>query len=1147
MRIDSKTTGGATTGQAPASLQALDVGQPLLSLPVDRPRTVGQDAAAGQLAIRLDAAILARIGALAERAGTDAGTVLLSQWLVLLARLSGQAEFSLGLATRADDDKGGVLHVSLVAGTTVSDLVKGIHAARASAKTGAFFTADGTPGVPSIVVFDGADPSTTEAGTHRFDLSLAGIGADGATDLRLVYSEALFDRSSAERFAGCYQTLLDAAANDPSCAFDRLPMISPDERRQVIHDWNQGKVFPVGHCLSQAFESSAARWSDAVAVTYGDAKLTYAELNIRANRMAHHLKALGVGPDKRVALCVERGLDMVVGVLAVLKAGGAYVPLDPVYPIDRLRFVLEDCGPVAILAARSLYDQLQSELPWVDITDDFAAQPESNPVSPDLSPSSLAYVIYTSGSTGQPKGVMIEHQDVVRLFDATQSWFNFSSDDVWTLFHSYAFDFSVWEIWGAFLHGGRLVVVPKETARSPRDFYQLVSDEKVTILNQTPSAFRSFIAAQGNSDQPHDLRHVIFGGETLELASLRPWYDNNVGHRCELVNGYGITETTVFVTFRPLAAADVARRGPSPIGTCIPDQRTYVLDPHGEPVPVGVVGELYVGGAGIARGYLNRPELSAQRFLPDPFTGGRMYRSGDLARWLPDGSLEFLGRNDFQVKIRGFRIELGEIEARLATHPDIGDVVVLARDDDFGEKRLVAYFVPSAGAAVGEGGINTDALRRHVGSELPEHMVPSAWVQLTEFPLTPNGKMDRTALPAPGHARPSLATAYEPAANALEQLLCSAFSRVLGIDAIGRHDNFFSLGGNSMLAIRLLEAVRTARAQTSVIPATTVFHSPTPATLALALDEPSATGIDAARLGNALRRGGRKFDDEPIAIIAMAGRFPGAPMSRHSGTTCARAASRSPVSRPRTSIPPSACRRMPGLREGARRHRRRRAVRRRVLRHLAARSRADGSAAAHLPRAVLGVPGARRPRAGRLRGADRRLRRHVQRHLLPAPCCRASRPDRAARRVPGDAGQREGLHRHARRAQAQPDRAGDQRAHRLLDLAGGDRAGGRQPARRPVRHGARRRRVDHLSAAQRLPATRKASMLSPDGHTRSFDARGAGHRVQRRRGGGAAQAPVRCARRRRPDPRRDPRRRASTTTAPRRPASPRRASTGRRR
>ncbi len=410
-----------------------------------------------------------------------------------------------------------------------------------------------------------------------------------------------------------------------------------------------------------------------------------------ANRLAHRLIALGVRPDQRVAICVERSPATVIGLIAILKAGGAYVPLDPEYSGERLAFILGDTAPVLVLADAAGRQALGDALQAHTVLDprDVLVDADANPEVIGLTPSNLAYIIYTSGSTGQPKGVMVEHAQVVRLFDTTQPAFGFEARDVWCLFHSFAFDFSVWELWGALRYGGTLVLVPHAITRSPQAFYRLICEQGVTVLNQTPSAFTALMEyVKPSSDQ---LRYVIFGGEALQPSTLRDWYGGRGESAPQLVNMYGITETTVHVTYYPLTSSD-AQQADSVIGQRLPDLNLYLLDAFGQPVPMGSVGEMYVGGAGVARGYLNRPELTAERFLHDPFAGkpeARMYKTGDLARYLPNGNLAFLGRNDDQVKIRGFRIELGEIAAKLAEHPSIREAVVVAQGVDT-DKRLVA-------------------------------------------------------------------------------------------------------------------------------------------------------------------------------------------------------------------------------------------------------------------------------------------------------------------------------------------------------------------------------------------------------------------------------------------------------------------------
>ena len=605
------------------------------------------------------------------------------------------------------------------------------------------------------------------------------------------------------------ESLVDALETEPSRAVCRLEVLPYAERHRVLYEWNDTKArYPSDRCIHELFEERVARTPEAPAVLFGNTSLSYGELNRRSNRLAHHLRERGVEPDTRVAICVERGFEMIVAVLAVLKAGGAYVPLESAYPKDRLRFMLEDSTPVALLTQNhllGLFEQIPDSLYVLDLSDDSPWQQKSelNPERALLTPRHLAYVIYTSGSTGAPKGVMVEHITVMRLFAATDEWFHFTSDDIWTLFHSYAFDFSVWEIWGALLFGGRLVVVSKEITQSPEDFYHLVCREGVTILNQTPGAFRQFSAARVKSKESHRLRNVIFGGDALDVSTLRSWYEQNPDQHTKLINMYGLTEATVHATFHPLGSEDLLRWGGSRIGGPISDLKIYILDGRREPVPAGVTGELHVGGAGVARGYLNRPGLTAERFLADPFSdeaGARLYRTGDLGCWLPDGSIEFQGRNDFQVKIRGFRIELGEIEARLVEQPGIREAVVVARDDVSGDKRLVAYYIAS-----GDGGsFDAEQLRSQLSASLPEYMLPAAYIRIERLPLTPNGKLDRRALPVTdidAYAK----RGYEPPQGQMESQLAAVWAEVLKIDRVGRHDNFFDLGGHSISAMRLVQ------------------------------------------------------------------------------------------------------------------------------------------------------------------------------------------------------------------------------------------------------------------------------------------------------------------------------------------------------
>ena len=606
---------------------------------------------------------------------------------------------------------------------------------------------------------------------------------------------------------------LETGGGMASHGIDAMPA---EERHRLLGEFNQAAPNYGGESLiHRLFETQAAGNPDAPALTFEEHSLSYGELNRRANRLAHRLIAMGVSPGDRVAICVERSMEIVVGLLAILKAGAGYVPLDPAYPSDRLSYMLEDSQPVALLTQAALAGILpKHELATVLVDEaclSSSSSDEADTCNPDvasLSSSSLAYVIYTSGSTGRPKGVMVEHGNVSRLFLATDHWFGFGAADVWTLFHSFAFDFSVWEIWGALLYGGRLVIVPSHCARSPRDFYALLCREGVTVLNQTPSAFRPLIAAEAAEPADglhHALRHVIFGGEALELPTLAPWVSRNDPQRTRLVNMYGITEITVHATYRVITAQDIAASRGSVIGRAIPDLQMHIMDGHGRLMPIGVAGEIYVGGAGVARGYLNRPELNAERFIKDPFSNApdaRLYKTGDLGRWLPDGDIEYLGRNDFQVKIRGFRIELGEIEAKLLACAGVGDAVVIAREDAPGDKRLVAYLVARRGMPLSLAGIRTE-----LGRTLAEHMVPGAYVVMDVLPLTTNGKLDRRALPAPDQTS-VLRREFEAPQGEAEALIAVIWQDLLQLDQVGRHDHFFELGGHSLMVIGFIERLR---------------------------------------------------------------------------------------------------------------------------------------------------------------------------------------------------------------------------------------------------------------------------------------------------------------------------------------------------
>ncbi|MBW0235826.1 non-ribosomal peptide synthase/polyketide synthase [Pseudomonas sp. D1HM] len=637
--------------------------------------------------------------------------------------------------------------------------------------------------------------------TAQFDLALDTEEQGEHLHASLTYASEVYDAATIQRLAGHWLSLLRAVVREPQQRIAGLPLLEADEQQALIRQWNP-QIPPLAEAsplnLHQLFEAQAALQPQAIALSCAEETLSYAALNARANRLAYKLRELGVGPEVRVGIATERSIALVVGVLAILKAGGAYVPLDPQSPAERLSYLIEDSGIHLLLTQAHLLEALPPRVGVQTLClehlalDGFSEQNPENFTRPE----NLAYVIYTSGSTGRPKGALLSQGNVTRLLSATAQDFGFGPADVWTLFHSFAFDFSVWELFGALCTGGRLVIVPYYTSREPQAFHQLLCDEQVTVLNQTPTAFRQLLPVACNSPQPLALRWVIFGGEALEVSSLRPWYERFGEHPTTLVNMYGITETTVHVTYRALSPADLDAAAQSPMGRPISDLKWYLLDSQLQAVAPGCAGELYIAGAGLARGYHARPGLSAERFVPNPFAPGeRLYRSGDLARQRADGTIDYLGRIDQQVKIRGLRIELGEIEACLKQHAGVAEAVLSVHHSANGP-QLCAYLVAD------ETPLDPLAWREHLRAalkaDLPDYMVPSHWLLLDALPLTGNGKLDRKALPPPdadAWQRP-----YSAPVGELETRLAEIWASVLDIERVGRHDNFFELGGHSLLA-----------------------------------------------------------------------------------------------------------------------------------------------------------------------------------------------------------------------------------------------------------------------------------------------------------------------------------------------------------
>ncbi len=626
--------------------------------------------------------------------------------------------------------------------------------------------------------------------------------------LKIEFEQQQFSVATIQRMLGHLRCLLGQFAAQPAALLRDFRLVTANELRELHATWATPVSFAIPGTITQWFAAQVTSTPDRVALSFNTESWTYAQLNAAANRVAHALiTTQGVRRGDLVGMCVERSAETVIGILAVLKAGAAYVPIDLAYPADRLRWMLKDSAATVLLTQAHLVARLPDTQAAIVTFESIALDETLSHGDPDVDgdPDDLAYVIFTSGSTGTPKGCRVTHRNVARLMTATEPYYHFNETDVWTLFHSFAFDFSVWEIWGALLYGGRVVVVPYDTTRSPDDFFALLVRERVTVLNQTPSAFRQLIAAESRLGASRDalaLRYVIFGGEALELESLRPWFDRHGDTTPQLINMYGITETTVHVTYRPVGKDDLALG--SVIGKQIPDLEIHLLDPRGHPVPLGVPGEIYVGGAGVTAGYLNRPELTAARFLPHPSRPqGTLYRTGDVARFLPGDDLEYLGRSDDQVKIRGFRIELGEIQSVLTRHAAVREAFVTV-DGTGTDKRIVAYLVGDQHA----GTVST--LRAFAGELLPPYMIPSAMVYVDRFPLTNNGKIDRKALPKPDEVRAQRVTEVQPPQGDTEVLLSSIWARVLKLPQVGRDENYFELGGDSILSIQIVSQARRA-------------------------------------------------------------------------------------------------------------------------------------------------------------------------------------------------------------------------------------------------------------------------------------------------------------------------------------------------
>jgi amino acid adenylation domain-containing protein len=680
--------------------------------------------------------------------------------------------------------------------------------------------------------FDGLEVIFTSSprSYENFEIFINATELRGQVTLECQYNTNLFDADTIQRRLAEFEVLLAGIVANPDRLIPQLPLL-PESELQLLSQWNQTQMaLPQNQCIHQLVEAQVAKSPNAVAVVFENQQLTYQELDVKANQLAQYLQSLGVGPETLVGLCCDRSLDMVVGVLSILKAGGAYVPLDPAYPPERVAFMLEDAQVKVLLTQEHLKASLPNssahvvclDSDWETIgTQAVDAQAPATAVTPE----NLAYIIYTSGSTGKPKGVQIQHRNAVNLLSSVQQKPGLTAQDTLLSVTTLSFDIATSEVFLPLIVGARLVLVSRDVASDGIQLMEAMDSVEATFMQPTPATWRMLLTAgwKGSTNLK-----MISTGEALP----RDLADRLLPMGKELWNLYGPTETTIWSAGYRLEAD----RKPITIGHPVANTQLYILDRHLQPLPIGVPGELHIGGEGIARGYLNRPELNAEKFIANPFStepGQRLYKTGDLARWLPSGEVECLGRIDYQVKVRGFRIELGEIEATLLKYAAIKEAVVVAREDNPGEKVLVGYFVPE-GMTEDRAYEVIPELRQFLKTSLPDFMVPTIFMVLEAMPLTPNGKVDRKALPKPDAVRRELAANYVAPRNELEQQIVDIWTEVLKVERIGIHDNFFELGGYSLLAIQIVSRLRKALQVEILLP--TLFEVPTVADLATRIE-----------------------------------------------------------------------------------------------------------------------------------------------------------------------------------------------------------------------------------------------------------------------------------------------------------------------
>jgi len=861
----------------------------LLTLPLDRPRPAVPSFGGGEAPVALSGEVVEALRRWGREAGVPLFVTLLSAYGVLLHRYSRQASVTVGVpftnrrqaAFRevmgccinilpVGMDFGGDPSFRVVAQrvrqamleahrrqeVTLEQMVERLKLSR-DLSHNPLYQVGFTFRPPAALALAGlaVEPLRVETGSSQLDLFLMlweqGSGLAG----RLEYRTDLFEAATLERWAGHYGTLLSSLAQDPERPIGTLPLLPQAERRQLLVAWNDtGADYPQDRCLHQLFEGQAARTPEAVAVVFEGEQLTYGELNRRANQLAHHLQSLGVGPDVPVGVYMERSLEMLIGLLGILKAGGAYLPVDPEFPRERIAYMLDHSQVPVLLTQERLKEQLGRTGATLICLDPgrraFLQENEENPPGASR-PEHLAYVIYTSVSTGRPKGVQVPHGAAVNFLVSMQREPGLTAHDVLLAVTTLSFDISVLELFLPLMVGARTVIASREVSSDGGRILEALERHHVTVMQATPATWRLMMAAGWKGSER---LKVLCGGEALSQDLAR----DLLQRAGSVWNMYGPTETTVWSTCHRLTGPE----GPILIGRPIANTQVYILDPLLQPVPIGVPGEIYIGGAGVARGYLNAPDLTAERFIASPWTRDpevRLYKTGDFGRYLPDGTIECLGRLDNQVKLHGFRIELGEIEAILGRHAQVREAAVALHTDGLGNVRLVGYVVPTT-----EDTPTVESLREFLQERLPYYMVPASYVTLAALPLTPNGKVDRKALPEPGSARPALERAYVAPATDQEKALSRIWGQVLGLDRVGVHDNFFDLGGNSLLGVQVVEHVR--KKLDVAIPVVRLFQCPTIAALAKHLDGDAAAVVSTEQIERRAQRRRAALSDRKMLL-----------------------------------------------------------------------------------------------------------------------------------------------------------------------------------------------------------------------------------------------------------------------------------------